>query len=78
MVKVKQQALIFRIAVVHSSLEGRVNLSVFRKIDLREVRDNNCRVLNQIRFIGSLPIIYRELNEDFPKIFQIFSGNIFC
>ena len=24
-----------------------------------------------------LPIIYRELTEDFPKIFQVFSGNIF-
>ena len=26
----------------------------------------------------SLPITYRELTEDFPKTFQIFSRDVFC
>ena len=47
------------------------------KDKLQEVRDENYRLLNQIRVTGSLPMIYRELVEDFPKVFQIFSGNVF-
>ena len=34
------------------------------------MRDENCRVLIQIRFSASLPITYRELTEDFPKILK--------
>ena len=40
--------------------------------------DENCRVLIQLRFTASLPITYRELTEDFPKTFQIFSRDVFC
>ena len=37
--------------------------------------DENHRVLNQIRITGSLPMVYRKLTEDIPKIL---SGNDFC
>ena len=34
-------------------------------------------MLIYIRFTTSLPITYRELNEDFLKFFQVFSRNVF-
>ena len=54
-----------------------VLVSVFWKMNLREVWDENGQVLIQMRVTGSLPIIYRKLTENFPKIFQIFSGSAF-
>ena len=39
--------------------------------------DENGWVLIQIRITISLPKIYREVTEGFPKTFQIFSGNVF-
>ena len=42
------------------------------EIDLQEVSDKSWQVFIQIRIIDSLPKIYLELTEDFPKIVDIF------
>ena len=67
-------------------IQQSLNPSVFRKINLQKVLDENGRVLVQIRYgrvlvqiriTDSLPIIYREVIEDFTKTFQIISGKVF-
>ena len=50
-----------------------INLSVFWEINLLETWDENYTVLINKRFTISLPITYRKLTEDFPKIFHILS-----
>ena len=45
---------------------------------MRDLRDENCWILNQINIIGNLPINYRELTEGFANFLKIFSGNVLC
>ena len=70
----RQQTIVFsKILGRKSRFGGRppVAESQFRKINLREARDENFRVLSQIRITGSLPIIYQELTEEFQKFFKV-------